>query len=301
MGLLFVWSVPLVAAGFAHWDGAYQGRAGFSLLALLVVWGLLHAGTLWLNAALDRDESDVLWGEAVAPPPATRALGVTALVAAVAISVPLGPVVALFAACCAVLAALYSLPSTAWKGHPLGGPAVNVLGYGLLSALAGWWVTGLPTSPRALGVLAVVLLWVGGCYYLAQAFQADEDRARGYRTLVATHGGPAARDVGVGLLRLGSALLVLLVLAGWLPRLLLLAAPLWWWVERAVDSDALTSAWASRVFVRLFAVALVLVGLVGAQQALSLQVGGPTAGLDTARGWPVERLDTRNRRLEHLG
>ena len=75
MGLLFVWSVPLVAAGFAHWDGAYQGRAGFSLLALLVVWGLLHAGTLWLNAALDRDESDVLWGEAVAPPPATRASG----------------------------------------------------------------------------------------------------------------------------------------------------------------------------------------------------------------------------------
>ena len=50
--------------------------------------------------------------------------------------------------------------------------------------------------------IRTVVVWlcggsgVLGCYFAVQAFQADEDRARGYRTLVATHGPKAVLLAG---------------------------------------------------------------------------------------------------------
>ena len=59
-----------------------------ALALVLLAWVALHAGTLWLNAALDRDEGEVLWGRAV-PVPANAALGgYAALVGTVVLNRP---------------------------------------------------------------------------------------------------------------------------------------------------------------------------------------------------------------------
>ena len=48
----------------------------WSLLGVLAAWSWLNAGTLWLNAAVDRDEGEVLFGRSVKPPPLTGPLPV---------------------------------------------------------------------------------------------------------------------------------------------------------------------------------------------------------------------------------
>ncbi|MCA9571391.1 MAG: hypothetical protein KC656_26310, partial [Myxococcales bacterium] len=52
----FVVGLVVLGYAWAHWDRALVVRGGRELLVVCVAWALLHAGTLWLNAALDRDE-----------------------------------------------------------------------------------------------------------------------------------------------------------------------------------------------------------------------------------------------------
>lgn len=183
-----VLALPGLGFGFAHWDRALPLRAPGPLGALLLGWACLHVGTMWCNAALDRDEGPVLLGAAVPVPPRIGFAGHLALAAAVAVVAIGAPAAMGSVVGCAALAVLYSHPATAWKGHPIAGPLTNLVGYGLLSPWAGVSVVGEPLSARGVALGVVVGACVVGVYFVAQAFQGEEDQARGYRTLVATAG-----------------------------------------------------------------------------------------------------------------
>ena len=195
---------------------------------------------------------------------------------------------------CAVLAVLYSHPATMWKGHPVGGPFVNGVGYGLLSPAAGFLVVGVPPTVRTALVWPLVGAVVLGTYFAAQAFQGDEDRARGYRTWVVTRGPQATVDAARWCIDLGIGGGVLLAVFGWLPRLCLLCVPGWvvlhrWlrrWREQPGGGDA---SWALGFTRRLLWVGLAGVLAAGIAYVDDSLRDRPVAGLGTAAGHPPDR------------
>jgi len=283
--------LALVGLGFgwAHWNRALPLTGAVQLAWVLVAWTLLHAGTLWLNAALDQDEGPVLLGKPMAAPPGTVGVARLALLAALLVvrdSAALLPM-----AGCVVLAELYSHPKTAWKAHPWLGPLVNVLGYGLWTPLAGWSVVGAPPDVRSGLMASLVAVAVLGCFFVAQAFQGDEDRARGYRTLVATGGARATLIAARLCFAVAFGGVAALAVAGWLPRglLVLLGAALW--VDRALRRgqdrpDGGGPEGAVEVGRRLaWSAALGMMILLGGYVRDGL-AGAPVAGLATAGGHP---------------
>ena len=59
-GTPWVLLLPFMGYGFGHWDFALPNQAPAAMVTLLCAWWFLHAGTMWLNAALDQDEGEVL-------------------------------------------------------------------------------------------------------------------------------------------------------------------------------------------------------------------------------------------------
>lgn len=290
----YVMLLPLVGYGWAHWDRALTPQGAEDLIWVLAAWALLHAGTLWLNAAVDQDEGEVLMGEAIAVPPGTPAFGYAALALCVVLAAGADPLSGAAAAICAVLAVLYSHPATVWKGHPVLGPAVNVVGYGLLSPMAGWALVDVSPNPRTLVVWGTGGLGLLGCYFAAQAFQGEEDRARGYRTLVVTHGPRAAVWAGRACIAAGFVICVVLAAIGWFPRICLLAAPLWLWVDRWFalwlrEEDGGDEGWARGMANRLFVAGLLVLGLSLGAYYDQARRDVPVAGLGTAAGLPSDR------------
>jgi len=289
--LPFVLVLVLFGFGWAHWDRALRLQGAEDLLLVLLAWTALHIGTMWLNASLDQDDGEVLFGEATTPPPGIAPMAYLCLFAAVLLGwKPVGWVVI----CCVALAVLYSHPFTAWKGHALGGPAVNLIGYGVLSPYAGWVAVGVPANFRSGLVLGLTSLVVLGCYFGAQAFQEEDDRARGYDTLVVHFGAIGAiraARVCIGLGILGG---LGLAVFGWLPRSCLLIAPLAvvlngffaaWEREPSAGSDV----WARGMSWRLLTLAMVGVFVSGAEYVLQSYQSVPVAGLGTAGGHPIDR------------
>jgi 4-hydroxybenzoate polyprenyltransferase len=286
--------LPLVGYGWAHWDRALTPVGGRDLAWVLVAWALLHAGTLWLNAAVDRDEGEVLMGAAIPVPAGIQHWGFGALLVSVALAVIADPLSGTAAALCAALAVLYSHPATLWKGHSVLGPVVNGVGYALLSPLAGWAVVDVTPNARTLVVWALGAVGILGCYFAAQAFQGPEDAARGYRTLVVTHGPRAA--VLAGRVSIGVGFLVCVVLAavGWFPRICLLAVPTGVWVDRWFarwmhQPDGGNERWARGMANRLLASGLLVLGLVLGVYFDQVRREVPVAGLGTAAGHPPDR------------
>ena len=286
------WLLLLVGLGFgfAHWDHALplQDREVlFRLGSVLLSWTALHVGTMWRNAARDRDEGPVLFGRAVAPPPWLARGGDAALLLSVLAGVLAGPVPAASASLCAVMAVVYSHPRTAWKGRPILGPLINVLGYGVLTPLVGWAIVGVAVSPRVV-VLLFGTGWVmAGLVFIAQVFQGEEDSARGDRTLVVTHGPVACIRWARACFGIAVGVLLVQALLGWLPRLLLLGLPLGlplflrlrsWARDPLVDGVQQ----ARRVFGGLVVLGLALVGLALVDFGLSIRAGGAVCGLSTA-------------------
>ncbi len=299
--LPFVLALAAAGFGWAHWDRALFFTGGRDLLWVLAAWTALHAGTLWWNAALDQDSGEVLYGTAVPVPDGVGRWGLGALVLAVILALPAGATAFAAVAVCAVLAVLYSLPGTAWKGHPLGGPLVNLVGYGWLTPLAGWSVVGVDLNARTAAVCVGLASGVLGTYFAAQAFQADEDRSRGYRTLVATHG---PRTVLVAArICVGIALADSMVLAaiGWLPRICLAGAPAFLWLDHWLaiwsrQPNGGTEADAREFTRRALRVGFVGVVLAFAQYTWESATGAPVAGLGTAAGQPGDRSAAEWRR-----
>jgi len=171
---------------------------------------------------------------------------------------------------------------------------VNGVGYGVLSPLAGWAVVSVSVTPRALAVLAVGVCGVLAAYFAAQVFQEDEDRARGYRTRVATHGARGALLATRACLAAGFALALILVGLGWVPRVLGLCAPFYVVVHRYLGRWAQVprggdSAWAKGFASRLLVAGLLALGVLLAAYVSDISANRPVAGLATAAGHPPDR------------
>src|SRR5690606_15305030 len=104
----------------------------------------LNGGTLAINSAFDRDEGDI--GYLDAPPPVPRHL--LAFGMALMALGQLAAIVALprsFAAvygACFVMSVLYSVPPFRWKAVAGLDLVINALGFGALTAYAGWTLAG---------------------------------------------------------------------------------------------------------------------------------------------------------------
>jgi 4-hydroxybenzoate polyprenyltransferase len=287
--LPFVLCLPLVGFGWAHWDRALQVRGVTELILVLAAWTFLQAGTLWLNAALDRDQGEILLGRSIPVPNAAVPCGYAGLVVGVFVAFTANAISGSAAIACAALAVLYSHPATAWKGHPFLGPIVNWIGYGLLSPLGGWAAASVEPNIRSVIAWLLGSLGVIGCYFAAQSFQRNEDKIRGYRTLVVTHGPRGtilAARICIGAGFFGGTILAVI---GWLPRLCLIALALWYWIdvwlrswENQIDKGG--ERWARGLAMRLLFTSLLAIGLAYADYLLARDTGKPVAGLATAGG-----------------
>jgi 4-hydroxybenzoate polyprenyltransferase len=192
---------------------------------------LLSAGTMWLNAGLDQMDASAVFARPTPVPDGIRWFGAAALALSIALAWVADPRSGLCAASSALLSVLYSHPRTACKGHPLLGPLVNAVGYGVLSPTAGWALTDARATPRTCVTLGLWTLWMLGAYFAAQVFQAEQDAARGYRTLVVTLGPRRTLRVARGCMNAAIAVAAILTVGGLYPRLTLLAYPLFFWAD----------------------------------------------------------------------
>src|SRR5437868_4470422 len=103
----FVLLLPIVGFGWGHWDRALTLRGETGLPWVLAAWLLLQAGTMWLNAALDRDSGEILMGRAIAVPAAITPCAYLALSLAVVCAFAGNVVSGCACALCAILAILY--------------------------------------------------------------------------------------------------------------------------------------------------------------------------------------------------
>ncbi len=168
----------LVAVG---WDLPWK--------ALLLGWfafvALLNGGTLAINSAFDNDEGDI--GYLRNPPKPPKYLfhvSAAMLAASLLLGFLLPPVFAWSNAACVVMAVLYSVPPVRLKARAGWDMAINCIGFGLLTPLAGWGLTGRPLSGAFVHVAIGFAFLFGSLYPLTQIYQIEEDRSRGDRTLV---------------------------------------------------------------------------------------------------------------------
>lgn len=185
--------VLLAAPAGAPWPAG--GPDALTLAAAWLAWVvLLNGGTLAFNSAHDRDTGPVAYLRRPPTPPqgladwSRAAMAVGVLVGAAGVGISFG----LLIAGCVVLSILYSHPRTRWKSRPGLDLAVNVLGYGggttlagLLAGRAAGW-TGEPAAGWWFTVAFGLLF--GSFYPLTQLYQATADRARGDRTLATALG-----------------------------------------------------------------------------------------------------------------
>jgi len=292
-GLALAALAPLTGYAIAHWGRALPLVAAGPMSLLVFAWALLNAGTLWWNAAYDQDEGPVLYGEAAVVPPGLTREGTGALVLAVALAGLSSLGAGLAAGAAALLAVGYSHPKIGWKARPLAGPLVNLLGFGILSPLAGYAVVGVPLDRRSALLIAAVALSVLGAYFLAQSFQRDEDAARGYRTLVVTAGPGATVEAARWSFRASHMVTLGLAAAGWIPLQCLAALPVCLWMDVTLARAAHRAERIDERGARDAILLALLVGLlfvVGALVAWIWQVlhGLPLAGLGTSAGIPAD-------------
>ncbi len=282
-------ALPLIGLGYALWERGSTVSplvVAPTLILLALSWLVGHAGAMWLNATLDHDRGAVLLGRAVDVPRATGFAAYAALALSALLSLPLGRLPAFCAAACGVLAILYSHPRIALKGRPLGGPLVNGVGYGALSPIAGWASIGPLPTWRAGITLAIAIAFILSLYFAAQAFQGDEDRRRGYRTLIVTHGSSWTLRVTQMLLRASALALIGCAIVGIYPRLLVLSAPIWFWADAHLAAwrhTPATDSKAAAIFVKRLALgALVCVLAAYAHHIAYLVSNQPGGGCATA-------------------
>lgn len=159
--------------------------AGASLLGWFVFVALLNGGTLAINSAFDQDEGDIGYLKAPPkPPPFLLHVSATMLAAALGLGFLLPPAFAWANAACVVLSVLYSVPPPRLKARAGWDLLINMVGFGALTPLAGWGISGRPLPAWFLVACAGFALLFGALYPTTQIYQIEEDRARGDRTLV---------------------------------------------------------------------------------------------------------------------
>ena len=171
-----------------------------TLLGWVVFVALLNGGTLAINSAFDQDEGDI--GYLKQPPKPPRYLfqvSAVMLAEALVLGFRLPPLFAWCNAACVVMAVLYSVPPVRLKARAGWDLVINCLGFGLLTPLAGWGLTGRPLAPGMLSVAIGFALLFGALYPPTQIYQIGEDRARGDRTLVIVLGEAPSLALATGL------------------------------------------------------------------------------------------------------
>lgn len=270
--LPYVIMLPLLGAGYALWDNSIACFDVNQMCLLLLGWTLLHAGTMLLNSVFDRDEGPVLWGrsDAVVPgvmPTARISLGLAWMVALL-----LGGWPGWALSLCVLLAILYSGRGLGWKSKPIGGPFVNWFGYGFLSPTAGFFAVGGQVKPSSYALILLFSIAILSLYFLAQCFQEEEDRRRGYRTYVAIYGAHAT-------VRLSKHLYLISVLGfygmaafGIYPRLCLAVFPIHLAIFLRLHwpPSKIHLPWVHRTVERLLFSGMALIALVGAQWVFAL-------------------------------
>jgi 1,4-dihydroxy-2-naphthoate octaprenyltransferase len=265
---LFFWGAWWAAAG---------APAALDPWRLAVAWVALHVflygGTSALNSYYDRDEGPI--GGLAEPPPVDRGLlawswGVQLAGAPLAAWVG-GPFLVVWVALLLVATA-YSHPATRWKASPAAALAAVGLGQGGLGALAGAWAVraswpearALLATPSAAAYLAVAALLVLALYVVSQAYQVEEDRRRGDRTLPVLLGARRALRVASVVAAVGGAALAATVAvragAAWglavAAFLAALGAWQWRWSTRFDARDVLGSFRTAMRFVAVAGVGL---------------------------------------------
>lgn len=192
------------ATSGAFWAafGAWWATADVFLLALVVTGPLLWLATLLINDVHDlpgdrlnpRKARSPLVQGLVAEGRAHRAAYVSAAIA-LAVAAFVGTAFMLLILVALVLAWAYSVPPVRLKTRPGGDLAVNAVGVGLVSALAGWSITA-PLAAFPWLFVPQGLLVAIAAYAPTTVVDHDADRAIGYTTL-ATHLGPA-RALAIG-------------------------------------------------------------------------------------------------------
>ena len=182
-----------IAAGFhTPWQTACLGWFIFVVL--------MNGGTLAINSAFDHDEGDIGYLRQPPKPPAYLLhLSILMLAAALLLGFLLPPIFAWSNALCVVMAVLYSAPPIRLKARAGWDVGINCVGFGLLTPLAGWGLTGLPLSTAFAHVAIGFAFLFGALYPMTQIYQIEEDRARGDRTLVIQLGESRSLWLALGL------------------------------------------------------------------------------------------------------
>ena len=194
----------LAPACLAAWHGlAEAGIQPFTNRTLFVAWLVwvvcLNGGTLAFNSAYDQDTEDIAYlRRPPVPPPRLALYSLFLMLFGAGTAWSVSPHFALVTAACVVLSILYSHPSARWKSIPGLDLAVNMVGYGAGTTLAGL-CAGNAAFSATLGRWPVLDesgwylvsgfgLLFGSFYPLTQIYQIDEDRKRDDRTLSSSLG-----------------------------------------------------------------------------------------------------------------
>ncbi|MCL1893515.1 MAG: prenyltransferase [Holophagaceae bacterium] len=146
---------------------------------------LMNGGTLAINSAFDKDDGDI--GYLKSPPRTPKYLlhvSTAMLVTAFLLGYLLPPVFALATAVCVLMSVLYSVPPARLKARAGWDLLINMLGYGLLTPIAGWGLTGQPLTPWFWKICIGFGFLFGAIYPATQIYQIEEDAARGDKTMV---------------------------------------------------------------------------------------------------------------------
>ena len=138
---------------------------GTSFLGWFIFVGLMNGGTLAINSAFDKDEGDI--GYLKAPPRPPEHLLAFSLINLA----------------CVVMSVLYSVPPPRLKARAGWDLVINCVGFGLLTPLAGWALTGRPFSRTVLLASIGFAFLFATLYPMTQIYQVAEDSRRGDQTL----------------------------------------------------------------------------------------------------------------------
>ncbi len=161
-----------------------------TLLGWFVFVALMNGGTMAVNSAFDQDEGDV--GYLRQPPKPPRhlfAFSMVLLAASLGLGFLLPRAFAWSNAACVIMSVLYSVPPVRLKARAGWDLVINCVGFGLLTPLAGWGLTGRPVTGAFWWAGWGFALLFGSLYPMTQIYQIEEDRSRGDRTLVIHLGG----------------------------------------------------------------------------------------------------------------
>lgn len=194
-----LWASGLQAFGAGAWPWTLLGWCAFV--------ALLNGGTLAINSAFDEDEGDIGYLKAPPRPPkhllAFSVVLLAASLAAAALFFRVAPRGGLFfwtVLACVAMSVLYSVPPVRLKARAGWDLLINCLGFGFMTPLAGWAISGKAVPAPVLAACGGFGLLFATLYPMTQIYQVAEDTARGDRTLVIRLGVGRSLDMALAAL-----------------------------------------------------------------------------------------------------